>query len=392
MFRARPRRRPRVRARGARDRRSSRATTRCCGCTRSPASATSRRLAGTPRPELHGRGASRSRPSSAGRSLWTSPRTLHGRAAPLGRRPRRRAGAVRRRARGAPCARAPSAPAVQPVRPRARRVRGGRPRARPRSSSARGSRPARDAEDPYGERLLLYPLALVDAWLGPRRRRRARPRGGGWSEARAPRASGRAMVRARARARPARAVGGRRAPRPRASSPPRRSCWRRWASRHPGAFPVLPDAVEALACAGDARRRPGALLERLERAGRPRSAAPGRARRRSAAAARCARRAATPEAALAPLERALARRSTGSATGRRRARALPARAARSLRAGQRTQAADALADARGRFAAMGAALWEARAVEELERAAPGPRGRRAHAGRAPHRRARRRRA
>lgn len=42
-----------------------------------------------------------------------------------------------------------------------------------------------------------------------------------------------------------------------------------------------------------------------------------------------------------------------------------------LRAGQRTQASDALADARSRFAAMGAALWEARAIEDLERAAPG---------------------
>jgi DNA-binding NarL/FixJ family response regulator len=41
------------------------------------------------------------------------------------------------------------------------------------------------------------------------------------------------------------------------------------------------------------------------------------------------------------------------------------------RGGQRTRAADALADARARFADLGAALWEARAAEELERVAPG---------------------
>ena len=42
-----------------------------------------------------------------------------------------------------------------------------------------------------------------------------------------------------------------------------------------------------------------------------------------------------------------------------------------LRAGHRTRAADAFAEARTRFAGMGAALWEARAAEGLDRAAPG---------------------
>jgi DNA-binding CsgD family transcriptional regulator len=42
-----------------------------------------------------------------------------------------------------------------------------------------------------------------------------------------------------------------------------------------------------------------------------------------------------------------------------------------LRSGRRTQAADAFTDARDRFASMGAVLWEARVVEELERASPG---------------------
>jgi DNA-binding CsgD family transcriptional regulator len=42
-----------------------------------------------------------------------------------------------------------------------------------------------------------------------------------------------------------------------------------------------------------------------------------------------------------------------------------------LRGGRRAQAADALADAQRRFAALGAPLWEARTAGELERAAPG---------------------
>jgi DNA-binding NarL/FixJ family response regulator len=41
-----------------------------------------------------------------------------------------------------------------------------------------------------------------------------------------------------------------------------------------------------------------------------------------------------------------------------------------LRAGRRRLAAAALADARDRFAAIGAVLWAERAAEELERAAP----------------------
>ena len=42
-----------------------------------------------------------------------------------------------------------------------------------------------------------------------------------------------------------------------------------------------------------------------------------------------------------------------------------------LRGGHRTAAADALVDARDRFASMGADVWEQRALEELERSAPG---------------------
>ncbi|HXV35060.1 MAG TPA: helix-turn-helix transcriptional regulator, partial [Gaiellaceae bacterium] len=42
-----------------------------------------------------------------------------------------------------------------------------------------------------------------------------------------------------------------------------------------------------------------------------------------------------------------------------------------LRSGRRSAAAESLAAARDRFASMGAALWAARAAEDLERAAPG---------------------
>jgi DNA-binding NarL/FixJ family response regulator len=42
-----------------------------------------------------------------------------------------------------------------------------------------------------------------------------------------------------------------------------------------------------------------------------------------------------------------------------------------LRGGLRSRASEAFADARARFAAIGAPLWEARAADELERVAPG---------------------
>lgn len=136
--------------------------------------------------------------------------------------------------------------------------------------------------------------------------------------------------------------------------------------RHPGAFPVLPDAIEALACAGDLEPA-RALLARLE----------GRAALSRWARAACDRSrgvlalsAGDAEAAVAPLERAVAAfDELGHGPDAARAVFLHGRAL--LRAGRRTPAADALADARARFAAMGAALWEARVADELERASPG---------------------
>jgi DNA-binding CsgD family transcriptional regulator len=138
--------------------------------------------------------------------------------------------------------------------------------------------------------------------------------------------------------------------------------------RHPGAFPVLPDAVQALAGSGDlATAR--ALLDRLDE----QAAAIGmpwvmgladRARGVLVAAE------GDPEGALPPLQSA-AERFEQTGHGPDLARTLFARGRALVRAGHRTLAADALLDARDRFAAMGAALWAARAAVELERVAPG---------------------
>jgi DNA-binding CsgD family transcriptional regulator len=77
-----------------------------------------------------------------------------------------------------------------------------------------------------------------------------------------------------------------------------------------------------------------------------------------------------PDAAVAELESAGA---TFDRLGHRpdAARAVLERGRAHLRAGRRSVAAALLAEARERFEAMGAALWTARATEELERAAPG---------------------
>jgi DNA-binding CsgD family transcriptional regulator/tetratricopeptide (TPR) repeat protein len=226
-----------------------------------------------------------------------------------------------------------------------------------------GIEAARDAEDAYGERLLLYPLALVDAWLGRADRARA--------------AAGRRLEEARAKGeRPgevrARAVLGLLA----LSEGDHAAAARELGAaaellehmgfRHPGAFPVLPDAIEALACNGEPA---GELLARLEQQARAVNsawalAACERSRGVVALAAGDA------EAAVEPLERAVAAfDELGHRPDAARAVFLDGRAL--LRSGRRIQAADAFADARGRFAAIGAALWEARVVEELERASPG---------------------
>jgi len=228
-----------------------------------------------------------------------------------------------------------------------------------------GIEAARDAEDTWGERLLLYPLALAQAWLG----RADRARESALRRLDEARAKGErpGIVRARS-------VLGLLA----LSEGDNDTAAGELAEtaelveeigyQHPGAFPVLPDAIEALASSGQTKAAEE-LLARLER----QSTAVGSAWAlaacdRSRGAILLARGAS--DDAVAPLQRA------GDAFdelgyGPDAARAILLRGRALLRAGQRTQASDALADARGRFAAMGAALWEARAIDDLERAAPG---------------------
>ena len=140
---------------------------------------------------------------------------------------------------------------------------------------------------------------------------------------------------------------------------------------NPGAFPILPDAVEALAAGGDLTMAE-ALLERLDlQAASGDNAWAAAAADRARGALLLARGEA--DAAAEGLEAAAASfdRMGYAADG---ARAVLLHGQALLRRGQRTVAAEVLADARARFAGMGAALWEARAAENLERASPGRAG------------------
>ena len=224
---------------------------------------------------------------------------------------------------------------------------------------------ARDSEDVYAEGWLLYPLALVEAWLG-----RA-------DEARA--IAHRLLERVRALdmrsvvVRPLAVLGlvalsEDDAQEAAAVLVGAAELLEVMGYAHPGAFPVLPDAVEALVAAGDVDAA-GMLLERLER-----EAASVQSAWALAAAERCggllllARGDA--EAAVPALESAgAAFAGLGYRPDAARALLLQGRAL--LRSGRRSAAAESLSEARDRFAAMGAALWAARAAGDLERAAPG---------------------
>jgi DNA-binding CsgD family transcriptional regulator len=228
-----------------------------------------------------------------------------------------------------------------------------------------GIQAARDAEDAWGARLLLYPVALVEAWRG--RSAEARENAGRRLAEATEKCERPGIVRARG-------VLGLLA----LSEGDGETAARELAEaarlldasgyEHPGAYPVLPDAIEALASTGDLDAA-GALLSRLERqATAVGSAWAFAALERSRGVLKLAR--GESDAALAPLGRAAAAferlgyRPDGARAVFLRGRAL-------LRSGHRVQAADALADARDRFADMGAVLWEARAAQDLERAAPG---------------------
>jgi DNA-binding CsgD family transcriptional regulator len=137
---------------------------------------------------------------------------------------------------------------------------------------------------------------------------------------------------------------------------------------HPGAFPVLPDAVEALAGNGDAAGA-AELLDFLERQATAVASSYARAAARRASGMALLATGDAEAAAPALADAATAYAGLGFNLDGARASLGCGRAL--LRGGRRVLAAETLADARRRFAAMGARLWEARAAEELERAAPG---------------------
>jgi DNA-binding CsgD family transcriptional regulator len=231
-----------------------------------------------------------------------------------------------------------------------------------------GIEAALDAENTYAERELLYPLALVQALRGrsdeaastvARLREEARRHGLQPMLARAGGVLGHLFLSAGETAAAAREL----------EEAARMLAEMGFA--HPGAFPLLPDAIEALAGSGRLDEA-GELLRKLERQAEEvdSSWAHALAGRAGGVLALCA---GEPEAAARALAQAedqlggLGYRIDG-------ARAELAHGLALVRAARRARAADVLADARDRFAGMGAELWEARAVEALERASPGRAG------------------
>ena len=138
---------------------------------------------------------------------------------------------------------------------------------------------------------------------------------------------------------------------------------------HPGAIPALPDAIEAHALAGR-RETAAALLEQLEReAAGVASAWADAALERARGVVAFANGEDDDGAAATLAGAAEAFAALGFRPDSARATLLQGRAL--LRGGRRTAAADAFAAARTAFAGMGAALWQVRATEALDRAAPG---------------------
>jgi DNA-binding CsgD family transcriptional regulator len=222
-----------------------------------------------------------------------------------------------------------------------------------------------DSGETWAPRLLLYARSLVDAWLGradtarSAARRLVEETGALGMDKAVPRglavlgllalSEGDAETAARELAEAAR----------------RRD---EMGIRHPGAEPELSDAVEALALAGDVVEA-AVLVKRLEGcAEMVDSPWPYAAAARGRGALLLAQ--GKPDESAAALEEAAASFDRlGFPPDAARARLLLGRAL--LRGGRRSRAAEGLAAARGSFAELGAVLWEARASEELERAAPG---------------------
>ena len=228
-----------------------------------------------------------------------------------------------------------------------------------------GMESARDAEDEHVEGWLLYPAALVHAWLGHAAEARAAARRRlEWAVSRGERPG---IARARSVLGLLALSEGDPATAERELSEAVQLL-EEMGVGHPGAIPALPDAVEALVGCGDSPAA-GRVLGRLER-----QAAAVDSPWASAAAERChgllLLADGDADAAVARLEAAAA---SFDRIGYRAdaARSLLALGRALLRGGYRMRAADVVAEARGRFSDLGAVLWEARAVEELERVAPG---------------------
>ena len=228
----------------------------------------------------------------------------------------------------------------------------------------RGIEAARDAENTYAERELLYPRALVDTWLG--RVESARATAARLHDEATRHGVRPLVVRARS-------VLGLLA----LSEGDARGAARELVEAaeqleemgfaNPAAFPVLPDAVEACARSGDEAAE--ALLERLERQADSIDSPWARAAAGRARGVVLLTRGLAGEAAVMLEEASVTFDRLGF--GPDAARALLERGRALLRSGQRSLAAETLADARSRFTVMRADLWAARAAEELERAAPG---------------------
>lgn len=137
---------------------------------------------------------------------------------------------------------------------------------------------------------------------------------------------------------------------------------------NPGAIPAMPNAIEALASAGDIDAA-ARLLPELERQAERLDNDLVRAMVERARSVLLLATGAPEAAAAAAGAAAASFDRLGFRPDAARARITEGRAW--IRAHRRSHAAEVLADARARFVAMGATLWAARATEELERVAPG---------------------
>ena len=231
-------------------------------------------------------------------------------------------------------------------------------------SAREGAEAAADAQNQDAQPWLLYPLALADAGLGHRASAEAAARR--LLELSVARGEPPGIARARSVLGLLALAEGDAA----AAARELRTAARlleEMGIRHPGAYPALADVVEALAGYGD-REPAAAALERLEATAHALDAPwPLAAAARARGHLLGAEDAEAAAAALSDADESFTR------LGYRldAARAAFARGRALIRAGRRKAAADVIAEARVRFADMRAAGWEARAVEELERAAPG---------------------